>query len=140
MARCRHRRWVWPTVHCCYPALARQHLANLYRALLLVSSPECALRLFRYPGSAIPTDHHVQEVFTAPQEILSIRKIRRDGSTRYSSLPGIGAGRAKRGSGVEKEIEHGGRETVLDGRIVDKGGLAEEYGPVLLLLCVCLSP
>lgn len=87
-----------------------------------MSSPEYALRLMRIPTGKIPYESHTEEDFPAPEEVFSLEKILRDGGTRLSQLSS-----AKRSNSEAREV-------VVSARLMDHGDLAEEHGPVALLL------
>ncbi|RXK41958.1 hypothetical protein M231_00679 [Tremella mesenterica] len=56
--------------------------------VLVTSSKENALQLWKVQLSRLPTDEHVKETFPPPEEVCCIRKIGYDHTTQYSSLSG----------------------------------------------------
>ena len=72
----------------------------------------------------MPDHSHVREAFPAPEEIFSLPVIRYDDKTLRTAVVGVS------GSGAnDHEVEH-----VLEARLLEKGKLCEEHGP--LVACV----
>jgi hypothetical protein len=97
-------------------------LADTPRPLLLVTSKRHALQIWAYDSSVIPDDPHVQEVYPAPTEVLSLPMIRCDDATERSALPGV------------EPISVGVKEEVLSGVLVERGELWEQHGPVVAFM------
>lgn len=88
------------------------------RPLLVITSPRHALQIFSVRQSVIPDDPHVQEVHPAPEEILSIMTLRDDLHYEPRQIPSASTP----------------DRTVVCAKLVDRGPLCREYGPIALVV------